>query len=38
MRKDSPQKKVTPLAGPTMDKIRRIMMLIYKHGHPQPFQ
>ena len=30
--KVSAQKKVKPLADPTIDKIRRIMSLVYKHG------
>ena len=30
--KASAQKKVKPLADPTIDKIRRIMSLVYKHG------
>ena len=32
LRKGNAQKKVKPLADPTIDKIRRIMSLVYKHG------
>lgn len=32
LRKGNPQKKLKPLADPTIDKIRRIMSLVYKHG------
>jgi hypothetical protein len=32
LRKGNPQKKEKPLADPTIDKIRRIMSLVYKHG------
>src|SRR5208282_6600987 len=32
LRKGSAQKKVKPLADPTIDKIRRIMSLVFKHG------
>ena len=32
LRKGNAQKKVKPLADPTIDKIRRIMSLVFKHG------
>jgi len=32
LRKRNAQKKVKPLADPTIDKIRRIMSLVFKHG------
>ncbi|HTR26866.1 MAG TPA: tyrosine-type recombinase/integrase [Terriglobales bacterium] len=32
LRKGNAQKKVRPLADPTIDKIRRIMSLVFKHG------
>jgi hypothetical protein len=32
LRKGNVQKKEKPLADPTIDKIRRIMSLVYKHG------
>ena len=32
LRKGNAQKKVIPLADPTIDKIRRIMSLVLKHG------
>src|SRR2546422_279965 len=37
LRKGSAQKKVKPLADPTIDKIRRIMSLVYKHGQRHNF-
>ena len=38
LREGNLQKKVRPLADLTIDKIRRIMTLVYKYEHPQPFQ
>ena len=37
LRKGNVQKKVNPLADPTIDKIRRIMSLVYKHGQRHNF-
>ena len=37
LRKGNPQKKVKPFADPTVDKIRRIMHLVYKHGQRHEF-
>ncbi len=36
-RKGNAQKKVKPLADPTIDKIRRIMSLVFKHGQRHEF-
>jgi integrase len=35
--KGRPQKKVLPLADPTIDKIRRVMHLVYLHGQRSNF-
>lgn len=32
LRRGNPQKKIKPLADPTIDKIRRIMSLVFQHG------
>src|SRR5581483_6150931 len=32
LRKGNPHKKMKPLADPTIDKVRRIMSLVFKHG------
>ena len=37
LRRGNPQKKVKPFADPTVDKIRRIMHLVYKHGQRHEF-
>jgi hypothetical protein len=37
LRKGKTQKKVKPFADPTVDKIRRIMHLVYKHGQRHEF-
>src|SRR6266403_1739686 len=37
LRKGNAQKKEKPLADPTIDKIRRIMSLVYKHGQRHNF-
>ena len=37
LRQGNPQKKVKPFADPTIDKIRRIMHLVYKHGQRHEF-
>jgi integrase len=37
LREGNAQKKVKPLADPTIDKIRRIMSLVYKHGQRSNF-
>ena len=37
LRKGNPQKKVKAFADPTVDKIRRIMHLVYKHGQRREF-
>jgi integrase len=37
LRKGNPQEKIKPYADPTVDKIRRIMHLVYKHGQRHEF-
>jgi integrase len=37
LRQGNSQRKVSPLADPTVDKIRRIMHLVYKHGQRHEF-
>jgi hypothetical protein len=37
LRQGNPQKKLKPFADPTVDKIRRIMHLVYKHGQRHEF-
>jgi integrase len=37
LRKGNAQKKVNPLADPTIDKIRRIMSLVFRHGQRYNF-
>jgi integrase len=37
LRKGNAQKKVKPLADPTIDKIRRIMSLVFRHGQRYNF-
>src|SRR6266487_601335 len=37
LRSGNPQKKVKPFADPTVDKVRRIMHLVYKHGQRHEF-
>jgi integrase len=37
LKKGDPKKKVMPLADPTIDKIRRVMNLVYLHGQRSNF-